>query len=234
MKKLIFSIFVLMFTLSLISAADFTNPMAFYGNVNYPGGVPDGYSITVKIDDNVVNQCPIINSQYGYKGNECIIILEGDASGVLVNFYIQNTWIGSYIFEEMGIVKLDFTVNYLPALPTTPTDTSSGGSSGGGGGGVSGGGISTTTTTSTSPTDSEETDNGGTGELLNGGSKTDSKTGTNWLTGAVIGAFGETGSILFLIFIILVIAGVILFFVMRAKEEKNINAKIKEMIKKRR
>ncbi|MBM3228533.1 hypothetical protein FJZ20_01455 [Candidatus Pacearchaeota archaeon] len=89
------------------------------------------------------------------------------------------------------------------------------------------------TTTSTSPTDSGETDNGGTGELLNGGSKTDSKTGTNWLTGAVIGAFGESGSIIFLIFIILVVASVILFFVMKAKEDKNINRKIKEMIKKK-
>jgi len=114
--------------------------------------------------------------------------------------------------------------------PTTTTST--GGSSGGGGSGGGGGTISAVTSNLTNQTNSGQETNG-TGELLNGGGSTDRKTGINWLTGAVTGAFGGTGSVILAIFVFLVVASVILFFVMKTKENKNINTKIKEMIKKR-
>ena len=283
MKRLIFSVFILMFTLSLISASP-PNPMAFYGDIIYPGSVPDGYYITAKIGTAIHGQCLIIGNQYGYGENSCIVV--SDNVNALINFYIGALEIGSSPFKDKEIVRLNFTLDYLPPRPpilsngicepnrgecsfnfldchvsltnacagnsrcdteigetcaTTssdcgvcPTDTSPGGSSGGGGsGGGGGGGSSTFSTTSASSTDSKETTNSGTDGLLNGGSKTDSKTGSNWLTGAVVGAFGETGSIILMIFIILVVASVILFFVMKAKEDKNISVKIKEMMKKK-
>lgn len=70
-------------------------------------------------------------------------------------------------------------------------------------------------------------------QILTDSGNSDSKKGISWLTGAVIGAFGETGSVILVIFVFLVIAGVILFFVMKTKEDKNIPAKVKEMMKKR-
>ena len=62
MKKLVLSMFVFLFVLNFVSASP-PNPMAFYGNMNYPGGVPEGYYITAKIGSVVHGQCLIINNK---------------------------------------------------------------------------------------------------------------------------------------------------------------------------
>lgn len=114
MKKLVISMFVFLFALNLVYASP-PNPMAFYGEVSYPGGISDGYYITAKIGNVVHGQCLIINNQYGYGENTCIVVSYD--SGVLVNFYIGDTLIGNDTFESREIVNLNFTLNSLPPRP---------------------------------------------------------------------------------------------------------------------
>lgn len=160
------------------------NPMAFYGNVEYSGTIPDGYYITAKINNAVHGQCLIINNKYGYGQNSCVVV--SDQDNLSINFYIMDVSIGSHIFEEMAIVRLDFTVNYLPSLPPAPTTTTTTTSSGGGGSSST-----TSTSSTTSSSDSSSSDSDSSALEIKDISEDKETTNTKGITGRTIDSFGD-------------------------------------------
>jgi hypothetical protein len=91
------------------------NPMAFYGDINYTGTIPEGYYITAKIDNSVHGQCLIIEDKYGYGQNDCVVV--SDINNVQINFYIGNSLIGSSTFNNLDIINFNFTLETLPPRP---------------------------------------------------------------------------------------------------------------------
>jgi hypothetical protein len=118
MKKqvlgILFGLVFVIFTLGIVVASP-PNPMAFYGDVEYAGTIPDGYYITAKINNAVHGQCLIINNKYGYEQNSCVVV--SDQENLPINFYIGDTLIGSAIFHNLEIRNLNFTLTILPPKP---------------------------------------------------------------------------------------------------------------------
>jgi len=113
MKKETLFICLLIFIVSItfISAAP-PMPSAFYGKIMLNNlSFPNGYFLTAKINNVVSGECAILNSQYGYGENACIVV--SYQSG-LIEFFIGDLKIGEHQFIERDLVKLDFNLTEVP------------------------------------------------------------------------------------------------------------------------
>lgn len=232
MKKIIFILIGFVFFLNFVVASP-QMPAAYYGDIIYSENIPEGYYITVKVDDSIGRYCMIIDNTYGYDKNACIVT--SNNPGALIEFYIGDVLLGNTVFEEMAIMNLNFTLDSLPPKPPKlpgeddqndengedSTTSSSGGGGGGSGTAITGSMIDLTPESDSKEvetTEQKEEEEIVEDDLID----TDSRDiGINRITGAMIGVMESPGGIASTIGILLaVVMLVILVTVLTGRNEE--------------
>jgi hypothetical protein len=125
MKRL-FLIFILLFFTSNVYAQIPTFHQ-FYGEVKNNGNLISGtYTLTAKIDGEVHGTGQIVNGLYGYSS---VFFVENGANGKKIEFYIGETLVGDYNFENEATTKKDF--NYNVSVVQIPASDGAAGGAGG-------------------------------------------------------------------------------------------------------
>ena len=207
--------FALLFSIALVSA-QLGIPHQFWGTVTYNDApASNGISVVAKIDGVIVKEAVVLDGKYGYDPLFLITDPDGTKSGKTIFFYVNNIEAATHVFENGRATELNLAASG-PIIVISPVTT------GGGGGGGGGGRTPINTTNTTNTTIALNFEEQGTGisdsENTETGIEETEETQTGFfksITGAVIGAVGTGGGIVFVFVIIIAIGAVIVFFIKR-------------------
>jgi len=109
--KLVLSLTILLiFSINGISATlpEVLFPHAFYGEITCSDGSSiNSGTIIAEIDETIEDTAEISSGKYGYDGSLIVTSMNIET----INFYLEDNFIGSYLFEPLGITKLDFVID---------------------------------------------------------------------------------------------------------------------------